>query len=558
MKPKLLLTIIALAALITLSLAHAQGAYTPETPATGTTTLVSVDSDGIQGDGWSGRPAISADGRYVAFTSLSNLVPGDTNGTYDIYVHDRQTGDTTRVSVDSDGTQGIGVSQYPVISDDGYIVAFQSYASNLVLNDTNGKADIFVHDTQTGQTTRVNVASDGTQGNHSFQNPGSYAISPDGRYVAFDSLASNLVPGDTNDYMDIYVHDRQTGQTSLVSVASGEPEEYFYSSSSPSISLGGRYVAFVSNASNLVPGDTNGYDDIFVRDTQIGVTSRVSMAYDGTQGNSTSYNPAISADGQYVAFYSTASNLVPGDTNNTGDIFVRNRLLSQTIRVSVASDGTQGDEFAGSSSISADGRYVAFASFATNLVPGDTNSKFDVFVHDTQTGQTSRVSVASDGTQGNWTSGSFGLDISADGRYVAFSSGATNLVPNDTSFAEDVYVHESEANLTINYPDGAPGSYFTVTGSRFPANATATISANGHELGTVLVDASGGFSFIFSTTNADEGIYMITASVNPSATTQLILDAAEPIRPQEGTGSIIDIPGGIAFTNQIFLPLLQR
>jgi cold shock CspA family protein len=256
---------------------------------------------------------------------------------------------------------------------------------------------------------------------------------------------------------------------------------------------------------------------------------------------------------------------VPGDTNNAGDIFVHDRQTGDTTRVSVASDGTQGNDNSaspGGSAISAYGRYVAFSSLASNLVPGDANGKRDVFVHDRQTGQTSRVSVASDGTQGNWISGDYGLDISAYGRYVAFSSAATNLVPNDTSFAEDVFVHdreiETEANLTINYPAGAPGSYFTVTGSRFPANVTATISVNGHELGPVPIDAMGGFTFLFSTTNADEGIYMITASVNPSATTQLILDADAPIRPQEGTGSIIDIPEGIAFTNQVFLPLLQR
>jgi len=182
-------------------------------------------------------------------------------------------------------------------------------------------------------------------------------------------------------------------------------------------------------------------------------------------------------------------------------------------------------------------------------------------VHDTQTGLTSLVSVASDGTQGDYAS--LCPAISADGRYVAFESWATNLIPGDTNGKWDVFVHnqeiESETDLTINHPDGAPGSYFTLTGSGFPANATATISANEHELGTVPIDAIGGFTFLLSTTNADEGIYMITASVNPSATTQLILDATEPIRPQEGTGSIIDIPEGIAVTNrQIFLPLLQR
>jgi Tol biopolymer transport system component len=560
MKSKLLLTIIALAVLTTLSLAHAQGAYTLESPTTGTTTRVSVASDGTQGDNWSGSPAMSADGRYVAFRSASNLVPGDTNGYHDIYVHDRQTGNTTRVSVASDGTQGNeGSGVNPAISADGRYVAFISLANNLVPGDTNGWFDVFVHDRQTGDTTRVSVASDGTQGNGSSATP---AISADGRYVAFFSYAFNLVPGDNNLFDDIFVHDTQTGQTTRVSVASDGTQGNDNSAPAPAISADGRYVAFSSLATNLVPGDTDGYYDIFVHDRQTGQTARVSVASDGTQGNESSGLSAISADGRYVAFDSYASNLATGDANGYKDVFVHDRQTSQTTRVSVASDGTQGNGASGyRHAISGDGRYVAFSSEASNLVPGDANGYEDVFVHDTQTGQTSRVSVASDGTQGNGTSG-YGLAISGDGCYVAFSSEASNLVPGDTNDYEDVFVHdqgiESEAKLTINYSDGAPGSYFTVTGSGFPANATATISVNGHELGTVPVDTMGGFTFLFSTANADEGIYMITASVNPSATTQLILDAAQPIRPQEGTGSIIDIPEGIAFTNQIFLPLLQR
>ena len=561
MKPKLLLTIIALAVLTTLSLAHAQGAYTPGSPTAGTTTLVSVDSNGIQGDYWSGTPAISADGRYVAFGSLSTLVSDDTNGFYDIYVHDRQTGATSRVSVSSTGIEGDSISQYPSISADGRYVAFESRATNLVDDDTNGEADIFIHDRQTGDTTRVSVASNETQGNNSSNKP---AISGDGRYVAFDSVASNLVPGDTNEITggsDIFVHDQQIGQTTRVSVAS-DGTQGDYGSNGPAISADGSYVAFSSSATNLVDGgDFTG--DIYVHNTQTGQTSLVSAASDGTKGNSNSFNPAISADGSIVVFFSNASNLVPDDTNFLGDIFLHNRTTSLTTRVSVASDGTQGDENAGVfTSISTYGRYVAFTSLATNLVSIDTNGKRDVFVHDTQTGQTTRVSVASDGTQADWSAGDWGFDISADGRYVTFDSQATNLVPNDTSFASDVFVHdreiESEANLTINYPDGAPGSYFTLTGIRFPANETATISVNGHVLGTVTTDATGGFTFLFTTANADEGVYMITASVNPSATTQLILDAAEPTRTQEGTGSLIDIPAGIAYTNQIFLPLLLR
>jgi len=411
----------------------------------GITTRVSVASDGSQGNNYSDWPSTSADGRYVAFTSrASNLVSGDTNGYMDIFVHDRQTASTERVSVASDGSQGNYYSDSPSISADGCYVAFGSYASNLVSGDTNGYLDIFVHDRQTGITERVSVASDGSQGNY---DSGGSSISTDGRYVAFQSHASNLVSGDTNGSWDIFVHDRQTGSTERVSVAS-DGSQGNGGSYSPSISAGGRYLAFLSEASNLVSGDTNNFCgnppeynnclDIFVHDRQTGSTQRVSLSSDGSQGNHESYSPSISADGRYVAFESYASNLVIGDTNkfcggyiSCPDIFVHDRQTGVTQRVSLASDGSQGNSYSHSPSISADGRYVAFFSSASNLVSGDTNGYTDTFVHDRQTGSTQRVSLASDGSQGN--DGSGGSSISADGRYVAFTSRASNLVSGDTN-----------------------------------------------------------------------------------------------------------------------------
>jgi len=421
----------------------------PAAQSGGITTRVSVASDGTQGNGDSYWTSISADGRYVAFLSwASNLVPGDTNGSKDIFVHDRQTGQTTRVSVASDGTQGDWDSDRPSISADGRYVAFESVATNLVPDDTNGRYDIFVHDRQTGQTTRVSVASDGTQGDGRSRDA---SISADGRYVAFESVATNLVPDDTNGSTDVFVHDGETGQTTRVSVAS-DGTQGDGGSEAFSISADGRYVAFLSWASNLVPGDTNTTGDIFVHDRETGQTTRVSVASDGTEGDGHSGYPSISADGRYVAFESYATNLVPDDTNANDDIFVHDRETGQTTRVSVASDGTQGNAPSYDASNSADGRYVAFESWATNLVLTDTNATSDIFVHDRETGQTTRVSVASDGTQGN--APSYWPCNSADGRYVAFYSWASNLVPGDTNSRTDVFVHDRGAGGADTDEDG--------------------------------------------------------------------------------------------------------
>jgi Tol biopolymer transport system component len=522
----------------------------------GTTTRVSIASDGSQGNNLSEEATISADGRFIAFTSFaSNLVPDDTNGVYDIFVHDRQTDQTNRVSVASDGTQGNSHSSEPVISADGRYVAFASYASNLVAGDTNSVRDIFVHDRQTGQTSRVSVASDGTQGNSNSFSP---SISADGDIVAFHSYASNLVPGDTNNERDVFVHDQQTGQTNRVSISSSGIQADNWSES-PAISADGRYVAFESEASNLVIGDTNGVRDIFLHDRQTGQTNRVSVASDGTQGNGLSFYASISANGRYIAFSSNANNLVSNDTNGAHDVFVHDQQTGQTSRVSVASDGTQGIGYSGMPSISANGRYVAFGSAAGNLVPGDTNGSYDIFIHDRSVGQTSRVSVASDGTQGN--NMSVYPSVSASGRYVAFTSFANNLVPGDTNNHQDVFVHERSVtipSLSSNYHDGQPGSFFTITGSGFPPSSLAAVVVNGTVLtATLPVDSDGELLFLLDTGQADAGHYFVTVTANPSATADFTLDPAAPLRPQEESGPVFNVPSGIAIMEElVYLPLI--
>jgi dipeptidyl aminopeptidase/acylaminoacyl peptidase len=375
-------------------------------------------------------------------------VSDDTNGKGDIFVRDMHTGITTRVSIASDGTQGNDKSDEPSVSGDGRYVAFWSYASNLVPGDTNNRADVFVYDRDTGLITRVSIASDGTQANgHSFN---SISISADGDYVALMSYADNLVPGDTNNAMDVFVHDLKTGLTTRVSVASDGTQsnaDAFITRSS--ISGDGRYITFMSGASNLVLPDTNNLGDVFVHDRETGITSRVSVSSDGAQGNSGNDSALISKDGRYVVFWSLSNNLVPNDTNNIEDIFVHDRETGATSRVSVSSNGTQSNsnKYENNSSvpwsISDDGRYVAFTSEVSNLVPGDTNDVMDVFVRDLNAGVTTRVSVASDGTQSN--NPSYVCSISGDGKYVVFKSWANNLVPSyENSLQEDIFLHENK------------------------------------------------------------------------------------------------------------------
>jgi YVTN family beta-propeller protein/VCBS repeat-containing protein len=426
-------------------------ASAPQWP--GQTVRASVASSGTQGNDVSLGPVLSADGRFVAFySSATNLIAGDTNNALDVFVHDRETQETTRVSVAGNGTQGNSSSFGSVLSADGRFVAFLSTATNLVLGDTNSTFDVFVHDRQTGATTRVSVASDGTQGNEISFGP---VLSADGRFVAFQSFANNLVPGDTNTAHDVFVHDRQTRATTRVSVASDGTQGNGFSFE-PALSGDGRFVAFHSRATNLAPGDTNNTEDVFVHDRQTGATTRVNLATDGSQGNDSSIEPALSADGRFVAFFSLATNLAPGDTNNAYDVFVHDRETAATTRVSVASDGTQSNGNSTSPALSANGRFVAFSSLATNVAAADTNNATDVFVHDRDTGATRRLSVATDGTHGNGAVNSV-AGLSADGRFVSLSSIASNLTVGDTNTAADAFVVGGVSVSPQNQAFAAPG-----------------------------------------------------------------------------------------------------
>jgi flagellin-like hook-associated protein FlgL len=413
------------------------------------TTRISTDSAGNQATGgYSYAYAISAEGRYVAFQSLApNLVAGDTNGQRDAFIKDNLTGVTTRISTDSAGNQATGGSSYVrALSADGRYSAFESNATNLVAGDTNGQRDSFIKDTLTGVTTRISTDSSGNQatgGDSSVT-----AISADGRFVGFRSNATNLVAGDTNGQQDAFIKDTLTGVTTRISTDSSGNQATGGGSAVTAISADGRYVAFDSSATNLVAGDTNGQQDAFIKDTVTGVTTRISNDSAGNQATGGgSAVTAISADGRYVAFDSGATNLVAGDTNGVRDSFIKDTLTGVTTRISTDSAGNQAT--GGSSyvaAMSADGRYVAFYSNATNLVAGDTNGQIDSFIKDTVTGVTTRISVSSSGSEGNDGDGSGSYSyvraLSADGRYAVFNSKSNNLVAGDTNEEADVFLRD--------------------------------------------------------------------------------------------------------------------
>jgi Tol biopolymer transport system component len=399
----------------------------------------SVNSAGGQANGYSFETSVSSDGRFVAFGSTaSNLVAGDVNAAADVFLRDRVARTTERVSVSAEGVEPNGASFESSVSSDGRFVAFASDASNLVPGDHNGATDVFVRDRALGRTERVSVGAGGRGEGNGISSLCS--LSATGRFVAFASTAPNLVAGDSNGVRDVFVRDRALGTTERVNV-SGTGAAANAASGQPFISADGRFVSFTSGASNLVASDTNGVSDVFLRDRAGRTTRRVSVRSEGLQADGASSESSLSGDGRFVVFQSVASVLVSGDANARADIFVHDRVTHTTTRASVSSGGAEanGNSFLGEQlSISADGRFVAFASGAGNLVPDDGNGISDVFVRDRVRGTTTRLSVSDGGRAGNGTS--WRPVIAPAGRHVAFVSAATNLLPSDTNGVQDVFV----------------------------------------------------------------------------------------------------------------------
>lgn len=393
----------------------------------------SVAGSGAQANGASAAFGASTEGRYSLFSSAAtNLVAGDTNGYVDVFVKDTVTGRIERISMGLAGAEPNADCVNPSMSGDGRFIAFESDATNLVAGDTNGVRDIFVYDRARKQMITFSRPLGGGQSNGASRNA---CFSADGSYVAFESDATNLVSGDTNGVTDVFVawFIIQCVRFRLSVDSSGN--EANGPSHKPRASFSGDVVVFESDATNLVTGDTNGVRDVFVHRRGPATTIRISVATGGAQGNATSSSGAISADGAVAAFQSDATNLVAGDTNTRTDVFVHTLSGSITGRISIDSSGVQGNDNSTTPDISAQGRWIAFKSAATNLVSGDSNAADDIFVRDIQTGATSRQSLSSAGVQGNDDCSA--PRISASGGSVIFDSVADNLVSGDTNGVTD-------------------------------------------------------------------------------------------------------------------------
>ncbi len=412
--------------------------------------------------------ALSADGRVLAFTSSAdeltadNLLAGEANGYgangyEDVYVIDLASGARQLASIAPEGAAGNSWSSGAALSADGRYVAYYSWASNLSLGDANAVQDVFVFDRQSGVNERVSVASGGGQANGRSGDGrlgARPAISADGRVVAFHSQASNLVAGDSNGVADVFVRDRLTGETARVSLST-QGAQGSDDSTRPALSADGRVVAFQSRAKNLDLAHPNpdGVSQIYVHDRDMGRTDLISLGADGLAGNGDAVDAALSADGRWVVFSAQATNLIANDANGANGaahIFVYDRQSGALERVSVSSAGIPANRDAATPAISADGRFVAYASAASNLVDGDGNGMADIFVFDRATRHTGRASVA---VTAPWTAAEANSDsqgppaLSADGRFVAFVSSASNLAAaddgaEDTNAAADVFLHE--------------------------------------------------------------------------------------------------------------------
>jgi TolB protein len=450
-----------------------------------TVTDASVGSNGEPANNASFVPSLSDDGRYIAFDSAaSNLVPNDTNGQGDVFVRDVITGQTELISRNDAGIQGNLGGETPSISGDGRFVAYSSRSTNLTAAGVEG---IFVYDRETHTTELDSISNDGQPANSLSVWP---AISEGGRFVAFYSYASNLVSGDTNGKLDLFIHDRQSGTTERLSLSSdgNQVQDLGDPFVPPSIDSDGRLVAFSSGADDLVVGDTNGAVDAFLRDRQMEATLLLSSSTSGSVGNGLSGAPGLSADGRFAAFASTGTDLVEAGTTGV-NVFIRDLAGGSTEIGSLDSKG-QPEWGVGyiRPALSNDGRFLAFGAHARR---GGID-RDDIFLRDRTAGVTAQVNIADDGTPGN--AGVLAvyqhLAISGDGHSVAFASTDSNLVPGDSNGSEDVFVYRFAGDLTeARLPSPSPTLMPSATPVQLPP--TGGLPGGGADVFPVVLAAFG-------------------------------------------------------------------
>ena len=450
------------------------------------------------------RQTVSDNGQFVVFLSYaSDLATGDTNGTTDVFLYDRTSGQTTLVSHNaSSNGSGNGSSSDPVISADGNWVAFVSAASNLGPTDNNGTQDVYLWSRATGTISLVSHVAGGASSGNNFSSLPS--ISDDGSVVAFLSRSTNLIAGMQNayGYTNVYIYDRiNSGAVRLVShlynnQLAGATD---YQPENPvALSGDGKYIAFQGKSSNFDASNLGYYyGSIYLWDAQSGTNVLVSMPTSGSANNA-SYSPSISDDGKFVTYPSDMSNLVANDNNGTTDIFLYDRIAVANVLVSRTAAGTSGNSSSQDPAISGDGRFVAFSSYAGNLVTGDSNGASDVFVYDVQNGSVTLASRRSSGS-GSGNSQSLSPSISNDGSLIAFQSSSSNLVDNDTNGTQDVFAFDRIAGKVVlisRTPTGTgSGNSFSgpglVSGNGqfvvFQTNATNLVANDANNTGDVFI-----------------------------------------------------------------------
>ncbi|MFF9410553.1 TolB family protein [Streptomyces anandii] len=410
--------------------------------ADGETTLISVGLGGKPADGPSERASISADGRLVVFTShADNLVRGDRNGCTDVFLRDVARGRTVRVDRGYNGRESNGCTGIdPIISADGRYAVYSADSTNLVRGVRDGRSHIYRTDLRTGETVLVSAAKDGTPGDGDSMRP---TLSADGRYVAFATAADNLVPGDTPaGTWDTVVRDMATGTVVRTSAAS-DGTAGNAASDGTQISADGRYVTFFSNATDLVEGDTNKKVDEFLHDTVTGRTTRLSVTAAGIQSDQITIGGTISDDNRYVVLNSHATNLTADSPDTTQDHAYLQDLTTGALRlIDKGADGVPAPGGTFWASITGDGLHIPMSSSGPHLVDGDTNGVRDIFVADLPGGALRRVSVGSGGQQAD--AASYFPDADQHAEAVVFTSYATNLVPGDTNGQPDIFLHREK------------------------------------------------------------------------------------------------------------------